>query len=70
MRFDSTPIQFITYVNLPSSPCLFPKLSCCKQLKFIPCSFSTVYVVFSEQSLAEVVTKYADTACTLSSSER
>jgi len=29
-----------------------------------------VYVVFSEQTLAETVNKYTDTACTLSSSER
>jgi len=29
-----------------------------------------VYVVFSEQSLAQTVNKYTDTACTLSSSER
>ncbi|KAJ7377423.1 hypothetical protein OS493_029323 [Desmophyllum pertusum] len=29
-----------------------------------------VYVVFSEQSLATVISKYTETACTLSSSER
>ena len=33
-------------------------------------NFFLVYVVFSEQSLAGAVSKYAETACTLSSSER
>ncbi len=34
------------------------------------CVDCTVYVVFSEQTLAETVNKYTDTACTLSYSER
>lgn len=42
----------------------------CNKLKPSLCSVYIVYAVFSEQSLAATVSKYTNTACTLSSSER